>query len=975
MKFFKILLKFPKVVIGVCIAVTAFFGFFLKDLALENSIRSFYPQKDASFDRLIETEETFGSMLSIGIILETKDGTSILTPEYIDVARKIAGRVDLMPEIENIDSIGTIDFVSDEDGAISAHPLIPDDYQGTLQEVDALRQRIAEWHEMYNRVIINDTYTGFQMNLSLAPKSEETIALEAAEKAIAENKAILKNEEVSEEEKAAAAEALNAAKIARKEAKSKIRQLGTDIMRQQDTLNKIKVICNEELKEAGKGLKLTLVGDPVMSDKSKEYMVKDLIGLIPLVVVVVIISLFMSLKTVPGTVLPLSTVVMATAISVGLMGLMNVTFSLVASVIPVALIAVGSAYGIHVLTHYYIALHSVEGELTREKYEECVFQGLDEVKLAVILAGITTIVGFVSLVTSPLGPLHNFAIFTAVGIAISLVLSVTFIPAVLLCMDYKKALMKQDKFIDKLSGKVKKRMLKARERLERRKMINEGKDDDEQSGESFWHIYKFFCGSATRVNAMIILLVALGIWGLYLLKIDTALINYFPKKSEFRQDIDYVDSQYAGTNSIFFNITGPEKGDICNVELLKAVENMEKYLDANFDNIGKIVSFTTFVKRINQVWHAPTASVLEDSSSAASADDGFDASFGFDDFGFEGFEGFETEPVEAEAPVDFVDPNIEFYKNLQRTYTTEEFMQLLYISYLKAGGNTSNLDDVIESLMKELNYNGMAYHEIPYDPAKYPVADKEGLRNVVENYLTLLSGSLGRFIDDDMNPKTMRITCQLRSHSSGESGVIIEAAKAYAEEYFPEGYTLEATGSAQMEHRMTSMIISSQIASLLLSLGSVFIIIAISFKSVKAGLIGALPLAFCILLNYLTMALFNISLDFLTSIIASLAVGVGIDYTIHFMTTYREERRKTNDLAVVTKNTFKKSGAGIMTNALAVGLGFLVLCLSKFIILRYIGILVAIVMFTSSFLSLTIIPGILNLLDPEFMHREEKKDS
>ncbi len=174
-------------------------------------------------------------------------------------------------------------------------------------------------------------------------------------------------------------------------------------------------------------------------------------------------------------------------------------------------------------------------------------------------------------------------------------------------------------------------------------MINEGKDDEEQSGETFWHVYKFFCGTNARISAMVVILIALGAWGLKILKIDTALINYFPKKSEFRQDIDYVDNQYAGTNSIFFNVTGPEKGDICNVELLKAVENMEHYLEANYDNIGKIVSFTTFIKRINQVWHAPTAAVLETTASETGSDGeigGFD-DFGFGDFGgFDGLEGF-----------------------------------------------------------------------------------------------------------------------------------------------------------------------------------------------------------------------------------------------------------------------------------------------------------------------------------------------
>ena len=307
--------------------------------------------------------------------------------------------------------------------------------------------------------------------------------------------------------------------------------------------------------------------------------------------------------------------------------------------------------------------------------------------------------------------------------------------------------------------------------------------------------------------------------------------------------------------------------------------------------------------------------------------------------------------------------------------TTKQVLELLNKAYVEAGGQYASVEDIVNQLMKQVNYNGTAYYEIPYDTSKYPVATREELKNVVENYLTLLSGSLDRFIDDDMNPKEMRITCQLRSHSSEESGIIIADAKSYAAEHFPEGYTLEATGSAQMEHRMTSMIVSSQITSLALSLFSVFLIIAISFKSCWAGLLGAIPLAFSILLNYMTMGFCEINLDFITSIIASVAVGVGIDYTIHFMTTYKEERAKTENVVEVLKETFRKSGRGILTNALAVGLGFLVLTLSKFIVLRYIGILVAIVMFTSSFLAMTIIPGILNLTDPKFMRPKEKTEN
>ena len=281
-------------------------------------------------------------------------------------------------------------------------------------------------------------------------------------------------------------------------------------------------------------------------------------------------------------------------------------------------------------------------------------------------------------------------------------------------------------------------------------------------------------------------------------------------------------------------------------------------------------------------------------------------------------------------------------------------------------------EKMLLELEKECNYNGMAYYEIPYDPAKYPVPTREELAGVVNGYLTLLSGSLDRFVDDEMSPRVMRVTCQLRNHSTEETGDIIAAAKNFAAEHFPEGYTIEATGAGEMEYTMTKMIVSSQVQSLLISLISVFIIITIAFGSGWAGIVGSVPLALAILLNYMVMGFAGINLDLVTSIIASVAVGVGIDYTIHFLTTYKEERAKTDNLEIVTRETFRKSGHGIVTNALAVGLGFLVLCFSKFVVLRYIGVLVAIVMFTSSYLAMTIIPGILNVFEPKFISKSKK---
>ena len=81
-------------------------------------------------------------------------------------------------------------------------------------------------------------------------------------------------------------------------------------------------------------------------------------------------------------------------------------------------IAVGSAYGIHVVNHYYEDLRSVAGELTAEAHRDLIARSVKKMVAPVALAGITTIAGFISTVTSPIVPLKTFAIFSAVGVIV-----------------------------------------------------------------------------------------------------------------------------------------------------------------------------------------------------------------------------------------------------------------------------------------------------------------------------------------------------------------------------------------------------------------------------------------------------------------------------------------------------------------------------------------------------------------------------
>ncbi len=957
MKFLKSFFKHPWIIIFFTLVITGVLGFFLKDLQMDNSTRQYFPHKTDSYQRLLDTENEFGSMVVIGASLEAGSG-DIITEENIQVIRNICDRVSELSEVEEYDSLTHIDYVCESDGAISASQLIPDEcweqdpeqsgrynYVGGNAGIMQLKERLTAWEDMYSRVLINDNGTATQMQFVLYNRTEEEKAEEMAE----------------------------------------ARRNHTKVVdHQQQTLYQIEDIIKEET--AGHNLKYKIYGETVVTENSRKFMIADLKGLIPLVVIVVLITLWLSFKTLDGTLLPLITVLIATVWTCGLMAIFHETFTIVSSVIPVSLIATGSAYGIHVLTHYYIALQAVQGELTKEKYREAVFEGLADVLKAVVLAGVTTVVGFISLVSSPIKPLHGFAIYTAVGVGVSLLLAITFLPSLLLVKPLSRVRVKKAE-----PGRLGKKI------QERLAALNGGKSSEEASGNTMYGIYRFFCGSRARLALFSACIIAFSILGLLRLKIDTAMVNYFPESSEMRQDINYVDKQFAGTNSVYFTIKGQEKGDITNPELLKAMDDLNEYLTTEYsDKVGKVISLPVFIKRINQVWFTPGAASQADSSADAGDDfggdfdsfssfddegeDAFTSSFDDDDFSsfsdddFAGFESDnESETAEDMTNPDYVDPNIIYSQRLSGTMTSAQVLDWLNQAYVAAGGKSATPESIVKYLQREMNYNGTAYYEIPYDWHKYPTKDLQG---VVNGYLQLLSGSLDRFIgkNDPLSPIETRIQCQLRTHTTESVGEIISATKRFAAEHFPEGYTIEATGTGEMEYTMTDMVVSSQISSLLISLLSVFVIITLSFRSPWAGFIGAIPLAFAILLNYMVMGFAHINLDLITSIIASVAVGVGIDYTIHFLSTYKEERSKTKDLVEVTKMTFRKSGHGIVTNAAAVGLGFLVLCFSNFSVLRYIGVLVAVVMFTSAALALNVIPGVLNIYAPKFTRPEGEEE-
>jgi predicted RND superfamily exporter protein len=307
--------------------------------------------------------------------------------------------------------------------------------------------------------------------------------------------------------------------------------------------------------------------------------------------------------------------------------------------------------------------------------------------------------------------------------------------------------------------------------------------------------------------------------------------------------------------------------------------------------------------------------------------------------------------------------------------TMKEFIALLNRASKSGAGREIGTNELINELKKLVNYEGVAYYEIPASPEKYGKTKPEELAVLVSNYLILLSSNIKEYANDPLEPTAIKTTVQLRALGESDTNRAVDAIYSFVEENFPKDVKVTVGGSAMIETSLNRQVVNSQIISLFISLALVFLIIAISNRSLVAGLIGIIPLSISLLINFAVMGFLGIKLNLGTSMIAGLAIGIGIDYTIHYMESFkRESNLSFADMPVEERRkflerTFAVSGKAIIINALSVGAGFLVLILSNFVMLGDFGLLIALTMIVSSLVSLTVIPALMLTINPSFVYK------
>ncbi|HOS97299.1 MAG TPA: MMPL family transporter, partial [Deltaproteobacteria bacterium] len=313
--------------------------------------------------------------------------------------------------------------------------------------------------------------------------------------------------------------------------------------------------------------KFFISGTKVLEALQSHYMIKDLIILPPLVVVVLLISLYLFFRNLSGMLLPLVSVGIACIWTFGLMAIVKVPLTMISTALPVALMAVGVGYGVHIIENVFSEYSlgntgpgAIKNSITR-------------IVAPVLIAGLTEVASFLSLVSIWVVPLTQFGILSAFGFCVAMMLVLTFIPAVLSVLDIRG---RKYRPIHHTSSDIISPILR-----------------------------KLSSISLHRRGWVFAISLAVFVVAVFLgrhVRSDFNLAENFRERSPIRKADMILNEHFGGTSSYHVVIHGTKADDMKDPAVLNEMDRLQDELKG-LEGVGKVVSIADFIKRMNQAMH------------------------------------------------------------------------------------------------------------------------------------------------------------------------------------------------------------------------------------------------------------------------------------------------------------------------------------------------------------------------------------
>ncbi|HMA85256.1 MAG TPA: MMPL family transporter [Desulfosalsimonadaceae bacterium] len=273
-------------------------------------------------------------------------------------------------------------------------------------------------------------------------------------------------------------------------------------------------------------------------------------------------------------------------------------------------------------------------------------------------------------------------------------------------------------------------------------------------------------------------------------------------------------------------------------------------------------------------------------------------------------------------------------------------------------GRTDAFTDFIKRMHMAMHDGDRSYFKIPEN------------RMTILDYLEIYSGededSDGVYDDfesfvDIFYQKTNLLARLTRKEAdrlgTTEIKHILNKVERHLEKSLPDTYTYTVTGYPAINVKLAHYVVIGQLWGLALSLVFVMGVIIFLFRKITAGPLALIDMGVTILINFGIMGWFGIELDMVTSVIATITIGIGVDDTIHFLNTYRAYHPRLLNVPDTIEKTLFVAGKAIVFTSLALTFGFLSQVTSNFLPIILFSLLIALTMINTTIGSILLIPA------------------
>ena len=286
-------------------------------------------------------------------------------------------------------------------------------------------------------------------------------------------------------------------------------------------------------------------------------------------------------------------------------------------------------------------------------------------------------------------------------------------------------------------------------------------------------------------------------------------------------------------------------------------------------------------------------------------------------------------------------------KNLRKI----EKLQKILAEYPEFSKSLSIVD--ASKFAKQAFYNG--------NPSRYALINRNE-ESFIGPYLQSeynTGGAETTFVDS--TKKKTRITVQVADIGTKEMEVLLDDLRPRIDSVFPSNkYKVTLTGTSIVYSKGTSYMVKNLMISLALAISVIALVMLLLFRSGRMVLIALLPNIIPLVFTGAIMGYAGIPIKPSTILVFSIAFGISVDDTIHFLAKYRQELKiKAWNIKESVLLAVKETGVSMMYTSIVLFFGFGMFSMSEFDGTKALGILVSMTLLVAMFANLVLLPSLL----------------